>query len=552
MEIRVELGNWQFNAGIVGLYSILKNHDENSVRMDSEALYFNSEELENFEEKYFNYLIKVYEKTLSWYKIVSFKDRLDYLKNKEIDEKDLNEINTYVKDVLKKYLKSNSYVAAYDFISGDINPTEAEKKLKTINLKKKEKIEDKNKEIKELLDQIEKIIEYCSSLTAKKYICGKNLIYNIIKNGWDGVSFLYRQTKEKDIYKDFKNYFISPINEYLESDKKKYKYNCFICNREIKNLDNDFSFLVNTGFDTNRKLSHVWDFINDVAMCPICKLVYSCVPVGFSYVFGTGIFINANTNIKNLINVNTRIKTDIYKEENLSGIYKVLNRELQKDMEYELEDIQLVRFENEKYYFNILSKNMIRVIIESIDDLKKIESTTYKINGEIYSLNDELNKKLLNNENLFNLIHKLLYSKVSGDSNYLSAGAVFSTIKINFRMLKGIGYMENKEINILSKARAAGKTLKERYEAKSSDHKLPGICYRLLNGIKTNNITMTMDTILNCYLYCKEEVPKVIIEMMGSEEEFKELGYSFVTGLLAKELEDKKENKDDKVEGGDE
>ena len=380
MEIRVELGNWQFNAGIVGLYSVLKNHDENSVRMDSEALYFDSEELENFEEKYFNYLIKVYEKTLSWYKIVSFKDRLDYLKNKEIDEKDLNEINTYVKDVLKKYLKSNSYVAAYDFISGDINPTEAEKKLKTINLKKKEKIEDKHEEIKELLDQIEKIIEYCSSLTAKKYICGKNLIYNIIKNGWDGVSFLYRQTKEKDIYKDFKNYFISPINEYLESDKKKYKYNCFICNREIKNLDNDFSFLVNTGFDTNRKLSHVWDFINDVAMCPICKLVYSCVPVGFSYVFGTGIFINANTNIKNLINVNTRIKTDIYKEENLSGIYKVLNRELQKDMEYELEDIQLVRFENEKYYFNILSKNMIRVIIESIDDLKKIESTILNVN----------------------------------------------------------------------------------------------------------------------------------------------------------------------------
>ena len=551
MEIRVELGNWQFNAGIVGLYSVLKNHNENSVRMDSEALYFNSEELENFEEKYFNYLIKVYEKTLSWYKIVSFKDRLDYLKNKEIDEKDLNEINTYVKDVLKKYLKSNSYVAAYDFISGDINPTEAEKKLKTINLKKKEKIEDKNKEIKELLDQIEKIIEYCSSLTAKRYICGKNLIYNIIKNGWDGVSFLYRQTKEKDIYKDFKNYFISPINEYLESDKKKYKYNCFICNREIKNLDNDFSFLVNTGFDTNRKLSHVWDFINDVAMCPICKLVYSCVPVGFSYVFGTGIFINANTNIKNLINVNTRIKTDIYKEENLSGIYKVLNRELQKDMEYELEDIQLVRFENEKYYFNILSKNMIRVIIESIDDLKKIESTTYKINGEIYSLNDELNKKLLNNENLFNLIHKLLYSKVSGDSNYLSAGAIFSTIKINFRMLKGIGYMENRELNILPRARSAGEQLKKKYEGKKSEHKLQGICYRILNGIKTNNITMVMDTILNSYLYCDESIPKIIMEMMSDEETFKELGYSFVTGLLSKEFDDKKdENKEDK--GGEE
>ena len=220
-------------------------------------------------------------------------------------------------------------------------------------------------------------------------------------------------------------------------------------------------------------------------------------------------------------------------------------------MEYELEDIQLVRFENEKYYFNILSKNMIRVIIESIDDLKNIESTTYKINGEIYSLNDELNKKLLNNENLFNLIHKLLYSKVSGDSNYLSAGAVFSTIKINFRMLKGIGYMENRELNILPRARSAGEQLKKKYESKKSEHKLQGICYRILNGIKTNNITMVMDTILNSYLYCDESVPKIIMEMMSDEETFKELGYSFVTGLLSKEFDDKKdENKEDK--GGEE
>ena len=66
---------------------------------------------------------------------------------------------------------------------------------------------------------------------------------------------------------------------------------------------------------------------------------------------------------------------------------------------------------------------------------------------------------------------------------------------------------------------------------------------------------MTMDTILNCYLYCDESVPKVILEMMGSEEDFKELGYSFISGLLAKEFEDKKENKDsedNKVEGGEE
>jgi CRISPR-associated protein Cst1 len=533
MEIKIEIGNWQYNAGIVGLVSILDNFQKNSVRFEENSIYFDSKELENFEEKYFNYLIKVYEKTLSWHKIVSFENKISYFKEKEIDENDLKEINTYIKDVLKKYLKSNSYVAAYDFIDGDIDPIKEEKNLKPIALKKNEKISDKAKEIKDVLNKIEDIIKYFSSENGKKYICGKNLIYTIIKNGWDGVSFLYRQTKEKDIYKDFKNYFITPTIEYLESDKTKYKYNCFVCDRNIKNLDNDFSFLVNTGFDTNRKLSHVWDFNNDIAMCPICKLVYSCVPVGFTYVYGSGIFINSNTNAEELIRINSRIKSEIYREESISGIYKILNKELQEDIKYELEDIQLVRFENEKYFFNILSKNMIRVLINSKADFNKIENVFYKLNGENYSLTDDVTRKILNNENLFNLIHKIIYSKISGDSQYLSEIAVFSTIKINFRLLKERGYMENKEIDVLARARSAGSKLKDRYNSKGSEHKLQGICYRILNGLKTNNISMTMDTILNCYLYCDEGVPKIITEMMSEEETFKEIGYAFISGLLS-------------------
>ena len=533
MEIKIEIGNWQYNAGIVGLVSILDNFQKNSVRFEENSIYFDSKELENFEEKYFNYLIKVYEKTLSWHKIVSFENKISYFKGKEIDENDLKEINTYIKDVLKKYLKSNSYVAAYDFIDGNIDPIKEEKNLKPITLKKNEKISDKAEEIKDVLNKIEDIIKYFSSENGKKYICGKNLIYTIIKNGWDGVSFLYRQTKEKDIYKDFKNYFITPTIEYLESDKTKYKYNCFVCDRNIKNLDNDFSFLVNTGFDTNRKLSHVWDFNNDIAMCPICKLVYSCVPVGFTYVYGSGIFINSNTNAEELIRINSRIKSEIYREESISEIYKILNKELQEDIKYELEDIQLVRFENEKYFFNILSKNMIRVLINSKADFNKIENVFYKLNGENYSLTDDVTRKILNNENLFNLIHKIIYSKISGDSQYLSEIAVFSTIKINFRLLKERGYMENKEIDVLARARSAGSKLKDRYNSKGSEHKLQGICYRILNGIKTNNISMTMDTILNCYLYCDEGVPKIITEMMSEEETFKEIGYAFISGLLS-------------------
>lgn len=546
MEIRIDIGNWQYNAGIVGLYNILNYANKDSIKLENNSMYFDSIELENFEEKYFNYLIKIYEKTLSWYKIVSFKEKIDYFKQKAIlDEDDLMQINTYVKDVLKKYMKSNSYIAAYDFIKGNIEPLKEEKLLKTIVIKKSEKIEDKLIEINELLEKIENIIEYFSTENAKKYICAKNIIYTIIKNGWDGVSFLNAQTKEKNVYKDFNNYFLTPLNEYMLDNHDKYKYNCFICNREIKNLNNDFNFLVNTGFDIARKPSHVWDFSNDISMCPICKLVYSCVPVGFTYVYGSGLFINANTNISELIRINSKIKTEIYRENSIVGIYKILNKELQEDIKYELEDIQIVRFEKEKYLFNILSKNVIRVLIDSKEEFSKIANQFYKLNGENYSLIDDVSKRLLNNENLFTLIHKLIYSKITTPSQFLNETGIFSTIKINFKMLKGTGYMENKELDVLSKARLAGKNLKEKYESKKAEHKLQGICYRLLNGIKTNNISMTMDTILNCYLYCDEGVPKVIMEMMGNEEEFKEIGYAFISGLLSikySEKKDKEEN----------
>lgn len=546
MEIKVEIGNWQYNSGIVGLYNILEYANRGCVALESNAMTFDSSELENFEEKYFNYLIKVYEKTLSWYKIVSFQERIDFFKEKsELAEKDLIEINNYVKDILKKYLKSNSYIAAYDFIEGDIDPIQEEKQLKTIILKKKEKIADRLDEINELLMKIEKIIKYFNLESAKKHICAKNIIYTIIKNGWDGVSFLNAQTKEKNVYKDFSNYFLTPLDEYMSDNHDKYKYSCFICNREIKNLNNDFNFLVNTGFDIARKPSHVWDFTNDISMCPICKLVYSCVPAGFTYVHGSGLFINANTNISELIRINTKIKTEIYRENSIVGIYKILNKELKEDIKYELEDIQIVRFEKEKYLFNILSKNVIRVLIDSKEEFSKITNQFYKLNGENYSLIDDVSKRLLNNENLFTLIHRLIYSKITTPNQFLNEIGIFSTIKINFKMLKGTGYMENKELDVLSKARLAGKNLKEKYESKKAEHKLQGICYRLLNGIKTNNISMTMDTILNCYLYCDEGVPKVIMEMMGNEEEFKEIGYAFISGLLSIKYSEKKDKEED-------
>ncbi|WP_311769623.1 Cas8a1 family CRISPR/Cas system-associated protein [Listeria rocourtiae] len=31
------------------------------------------------------------------------------------------------------------------------------------------------------------------------------------------------------------------------------------------------------GFDVGKKSPHVWNFYNDVEICAVCKLIYSCV-----------------------------------------------------------------------------------------------------------------------------------------------------------------------------------------------------------------------------------------------------------------------------------
>lgn len=109
--------------------------------------------------------------------------------------------------------------------------------------------------------------------------------------------------------------------------------------------------------------------------------------------------------------------------------------------------------------------------------------------------------------------------------------------------------MENKEkMNI--EAKAAGFYLREKYAAKNAQHKIPGLCYRILNGIKTNNRATVMDTILNMYLYAESSVSNIVVKMLDDSNSLEQFGYAFTAGLLMEKIDNKKENNDSV--GGDE
>ena len=67
-KIRLELEDWAYNAGLIGLNNILEhNDDENLYLTDKNYIEFSVDIFENFEEKYFDYLsYKCMHQTTYW------------------------------------------------------------------------------------------------------------------------------------------------------------------------------------------------------------------------------------------------------------------------------------------------------------------------------------------------------------------------------------------------------------------------------------------------------------------------------------------------------
>lgn len=566
--IKLSLGDWVWNAAVTGFVNIV---GAENVIYKGTAVEVPADCLEGFEEKYFNYFIGTYEKTLSWYKIVSFENTIGYYNDngfETLDLKGLVKINEYIKDTVKRYLTSNSFKAAFELIGGKEDIEALEKELQKIKEPKDQASFEREKNniveaVKKQFEVLDRIIEYCRSDSGRRFIGAKNVIYSIIKNGWNGVCFLNPQTKIKDIYEDYKMYFVDEAREYLLTSKDKYKYRCFTCGAEIKDFGNDMSFVNQSGFDTARKPSHVWNFVNDIALCPVCKLVYSCIPAGFVYVNDKGLYINANVNMKDNIRINRNVRDSVFREskENVMPrrIYGILVEAMKRENinkdKYELADVQVVRYENESYKFNLLPEITIKLINRFHEEINGLSRTRYKEGSENFSIYEQVLGYIFNNQNLFLLVNKLLHYKLSSPNDcFFYMRHVVDMLKINTKLIQNLGGMENmdKDRDYLREARGAGYHLKKAYlDRDPKTGKNPGISYRLLNALKTSNRNMFMDLVLNCYLYIGKEIPRIITDILKDDDEmFSTIGYAFVASFIDGEGDSK--NDSVKTEGGEE
>lgn len=567
--IRLEIQDWLYDAGLVGVANILRENDI-YYEVGLNYIEFDSNIMENFQELYFKYFYSKYKKFTSWYRIVSFEDYIEKMREEGIDLNDIKTINNQI-EYMKDKLKSNSYKSGYTIINDkSFNMLEKEKKLKKLPIEDLEKLKDKADEVREQVETIEEVINYLNKENVKKIIIAKNIIYDVIAKFWSDVSFLNRTSNNKNMYDEYKNYFINPGVDYLELNQSNFKYDCFICDNRLSKLSKpiayDLTWLNKIGVDMSRKTSHFWNLNGDSYICPICNFVYSCIPAGFTVYSNKGIFINENSNAESLIAMNRLSLANISSIEELEheSYFNIANAMEQSSIDgsiKEIENIQIIKLnaENESrpYTFNILSKEMLQVIKKNKNMLRPLIKARVKIgrkNGrDIYlNLYSEVLRRLYSNQKQFDLIYKLfsvsLSKKFNNTANNSSYGKfdnliyVGMIIKINNNYLGGAmreKYIGDKKLFAI---RQLGYSMRKAYESKGALNKIGGISYRLLNALKTGDTNKFMNTLVNSYMYLNKEIPTVFIEMLSDKDIFRTIGYAFLLGLQGEDVNSYKKN----------
>ena len=584
-KIGLKLKDWLFNAGLLGFINILGEEARNNVELEiddkNRLIRFSPKVLENFEYKYFDFFIKRYGKTLTYGRILEFEKYIDEFEENGEKIRSINElkmINDKITFFKEKVKRSESYKKAYDFIekNGTDKILGLEKELKKIKEPKEnvdeismENVKNNFKIMKEIIDFFKKKI-MDEEGNIKNYLAAKNIAYVIINNAWSSVSFLNKANAVKDIYEEYKSYFVEPALEYINANKSKFKYKCTISNMPMKDYKNTLGFLNDTGFDVSRKPSHVWNFVNDIAVTPLITLIYSCVPAGFVYGADKGMFVNANHNIDQLYKINNGIAYNILEDESEEkniNLYKNLLKEIKKEKDntkYELSDIQIVKFEEGHYKFTLLSRNILKLLSENKEKLDDLLDKWYLIDRRYFYLYDTAITELLNNQNLFSLINKLCYYKISKTKLYCKLKNIEDLLKINLDYIRRLKKMDKQEIVEKEESKKISEELtekdifyirrdamifREEYIRKSgNDKKIGSLLYRLQNALRINNVDMFMDALISAHAYAGKNISSLFAKALLNDENFQTLGHGFLLGLLGED-KSKNENKTDKKEG---
>ena len=576
MKAKIYLSDWFYNAGIVGFYRIFK--DKEKLEIKDNYIEFDTKELRNFADEYFEYFFIQYnvaERTMQRvannFKIIS--QNLTKEPNNKEDENRIKEAiktqKTYFKNTIKgQLIKIKKFDEdTYETISNamnkidEIKDKEQVQELDEIYALIKENLEKTNINQKLTMNFFKSILsnsyfgqpsflnvvksslpyEEQKEVMYKDYISNiieMDFIKNILSNKYD-INEIKEIINKKDqsqltnqIIKIYQNILkkkdLNQIQEYL---KEKALSDCSMCNSaEILSSQYSEGNFIPLAVSSDNMSNFFWNQNVNLQVCDICKLILFCIPAGVTSIIKTVkdngeykeqnvySFVNYDTNITELIKTNNNFRDRSKKEKTNYNPYAEIILDIvdqnKQISNWQLENIFVVEFDAEYRAFSRMEYFNITRPVAEFFTKYAIDSLN-KIKDYKYRV--QVVDYILKNKDTKMIINNRIRDNFINDikNNIDSYYATKARMDINL-LKKGDKNMEGIEKNNkkLGAIYNIGIATREKFKQKNMENKLDGFIYKMLNCIKQGNKNDFMDIIIRLHISIEESISPIFIESM--------------------------------------
>ncbi|ERM91451.1 CRISPR-associated protein Cst1 [Caldanaerobacter subterraneus subsp. yonseiensis KB-1] len=545
MKERVYLGDWAYNAGIVGFIEIMLDGEDitsqNIITVGPNYIEFDRNSLQGFSDKFFK---KAYQRYPRTDKLINSGNKLlQKLKNNEFDKNLKQEVSNFKKEVdgfsKLKQLADKCNTALPKNFSNDEAKQYVTQIIGLLNENKQEFIEN----------------------DVKTYMATISSIYG-------QKSFLQRSVTT-GLKNRFYNDFEAPIIK--QTNKQDEHHTCIFCGLRPAKKDAllDTGLVSFLGANKDNK-NFFWNFKPQLPICEICELIYFCIFAGLTE-FRIGqtkkfYFVDRNTSVLELYQTNKLFMEMMSREENIlkeKGILNFINDylllKLKEKSKFRLANIMFIEIDltssvTPKLYGFSITKQKAEFINSNFDVFKKITGTFIKFkDNNIYPFS-EFMQKFMNNTLSFQFLSFL-------EGQYLSSQKPNSKINTNIspyrlQMYNILTYKYLKSIKRggelmdekwLWKMYFFGQELKKKFLTSKAENKITSLAYRLISALRIGDVNTFMNLVIRTYMSYNMEVPALFVSCINDRDDFWALGYSFVNGLLGSEKDEKVENSEEVV-----
>ncbi|MCL2322456.1 MAG: type I-B CRISPR-associated protein Cas8b1/Cst1 [Oscillospiraceae bacterium] len=611
MKIKLFLGDWFVNLGIVGFNRIIE-HGKKELGIDTEKfgyaikndyIEFDHKLLENFHEYYFSY---------HFYKTNRAKYDEDRLKKlKDAFSKNPKDYSKYIKNIVtdkrKKFEKIDEENAAkLKTIEDEISKLKSTEDKETLGtLIDKFNIINKTEVVNEkitanyyksiLSDSFfgqPSFINVAASnktLEEQKEMMYRDYISNIICE-YEIYEALESSDKDKlmSLEKKYSKEKVKTLNYIIKSAKKLDKKNYLDKIPEV--IENSFECAMGFGYENRNKsydlyytdsdfiplaipsdtMNSFWNFNGLLPISNLARLILFCSYAGSTEIYKSYLnsdintvgfkdlkyysFVNYDKSMHELTKYNNNFAQKADKENPYESLILDIIEEEKDKSEWQLQNILFVEF-NMQYlpkkckmnYFNI------PIPVARLFALKSPECIKYLEIIKDMDFKMELIDNLLKNNDLYITIeNKLRYICRKELKNTLYCLFALK-IQVALNYIKKVGRDLEKikgKLSFTDNIYYSAKSLRNKLLGSEQGNKIRGIAYRLLNSTKTGDVDEFMNSVIRVYMSNDILIPKGILSAKTNEGlKFEDVSYAFICGLLGDDGKKEDENSDEKKGG---